>query len=127
MSLTKRGCIVGGQFSETQRMFDFVSASALDHVVIVDISDQREHKLQLIRGLHIKRPLPVVVVISELDEELIARAIEAGAQDVVSKPGLGENICAASLVAAHQHSKQSRLEAEVEQLKAKLEERKLIE
>ncbi|HWP42590.1 MAG TPA: ANTAR domain-containing protein [Blastocatellia bacterium] len=127
LDATRANYRVAGVFNDPAGLIDFISGSALDHIVLLDMSDHAARSLELIKKLSAKRPLPIVVATSGSDGGLAARAIEAGAQEVLVRPFDFERVAVAFSVAVQQQAKQARLEGELERLRAKLEERKLIE
>ena len=127
LQATRANYIIAGQFNELEGFKDFISSSLLDHIILIDVSDYSSKSLEIIKELCIKRPLPIIIVANRSDNNLIARAVEAGAQVVLVKPVSLEDVAVAFSVAVHQQAKQARLESELDRLRAKLEERKLIE
>jgi len=127
LDATQANYIIAGKFNQLEGLKDFISNSVLDHIILIDVSDHSSKPLEIIKELSSKRPLPIVVVTNSSDNNLAARAIEAGAQDVLIKPVNIEDISVAISVAVYQQAKQAKLESELERLHAKLEERKLIE
>lgn len=121
------GYPVEEEFSEDQQLVEFIAASGGDHIVLIDLQHQREERLQLMKHLSAKRPLAIVALTGEADAALGARAVQAGAQVLLMSPARAEDICAAFSVAAHQQAKQLCLESEINNLRDKLAERKLIE
>jgi len=124
---TEAGYNVEGKFNKPQPLLDFLLNSDLQQIVVVDLDDNREARLQLIKELSAKRPLPIVAVSNEQDRRLTARAIESGAQTFILKPVQTKDIYAAFLVAAAQQTKQEKLEIEIQTLSTKLTDRKIIE
>ncbi len=121
------GYQVEQEFSEDQQLVEFITASAGDHIVLIDVQHQREERLQLMKELSSKRPLAIVALTGKADAALGARAVQAGAQVLLVSPASAEDICAAFSVAAHQQAKHLWLESEINYLRDKLAERKLIE
>ena len=127
LNTTQANYMVAGKFNTLEELTEFMSSSVLDHIILIDVSDHSSKLLEIIKELCTKHPLPIVVITDDSDNNLAARAIEAGAQDVLIKPVSMEDIAIAFSVAVHQQAKQAKLESELERLQAKLEERKLIE
>lgn len=125
--VTNANYVIAGKFNALDELTDFMSSSVLDHIILIDVSNHSSKPLEIIKELCAKRPLPIVVVTDASDNNLAARAIEAGAQDVLVKPVSMEDIAVAFSVAVHQQAKQAKLESELERMHTKLEERKLIE
>src|SRR6185503_11254675 len=73
------GYQVEQEFSEDQQLVEFITASAGDHIVLIDVQDQREERLQLMKQLSARRPLAIVALTAEADASLGARAVQAGA------------------------------------------------
>jgi two-component system, response regulator PdtaR len=121
------GYQVDQEFSEDQQLVEFITASDDDHIVLIDVQHQREERLQLMTRLSAKRPLAIVALTAEVDASLGARAVQAGAQVLLVSPASADDICAAFSVAAHQQAKRLSLESEINYLRDKLAERKLIE
>jgi AmiR/NasT family two-component response regulator len=121
------GYRVEQKFSEDQQLIEFITASSGDHIVLIDVQHQREECLKLMKQLSAKRPLAIVAVTGEADATLGARAVQAGAQALLVSPVRAEDICAAFSVAANQQAKHLWLESEINCLRDKLAERKLIE
>lgn len=115
-------------FSDPQTFVDFFAASSSYHVVVVDLRDQCELRLSLIKELSASRPLAVVAVASDkAGSGLGERAIEAGAQALLVDPVSAPHVRAAFTTAIYQQARQERLENEICLLREKLAERKLIE
>src|SRR5262249_40264019 len=127
LDATRANYKIAGKFNELEELKDFLSNSALDHIILIDVSDHSGKLLEILKELCAKRPLPIVVVANGSDRNLVARAIEAGAQEVLVKPVSIEEVSVAFSVAVHQQAKQVKIERELELLRAKLEARKLIE
>lgn len=127
LNTTQANYMVAGKFNTLEELTEFMSSSVLDHIILIDVSNHSSKPLEIIKELCTKHPLPIVVVTDDSDNNLAARAIEAGAQDVLIKPVSMEDIVVAFSVAVHQQAKQAKLESELERLHTKLEERKLIE
>lgn len=121
------GYQVDQEFSEDQQLVEFITASDGDHIVLIDIRHQREERLQLMKRLSARRPLAIVALTAEADATLGARAGQAGAQVLLVSPASADDIRAAFSVAAHQQAKHLWLESEINYLRDKLAERKLIE
>lgn len=121
------GYQVEQEFSEDQQLVEFITASSGDHIVLIDVQHQREERLQLMKQLSSTRPLAIVALTAEADATLGARAVAAGAQVLLVSPARPEDIRAAFSVAAHQQAKHLWLESEINHLRDKLAERKLIE
>src|SRR5262250_1413221 len=83
LDVTRANYMIAEKFNDLEGLKDFVLSSALDHIILVDVSDGSSKPIEVIRELCIKRPLPIVVVTNSRDSNLAARAIEAGAQDVL--------------------------------------------
>lgn len=115
-------------FSEAQNLVDFFASSSSDHVVVIDLRDQCEQRLSLIKELSASRPLAIVAVASaKADCGLGKSAIEVGAQALLVDPVRAPDVRVAFTVAIYQQAKQERLETEICLLREKLAERKLIE
>lgn len=121
------GYQVEQEFSEDQQLVEFITASGGDHIVLIDVQHQREERLQLIKQLSSKCPLAIVALTAEGDATVGAKAVQAGAQVLLVSPARAEDIRAAFSVAAHQQAKHLWLENEINYLRDKLAERKLIE
>lgn len=115
------------EFSENEALVEFITASRGDHIVLIDVQHKREQRLKLMKQLTARRPLAIVALAAEADATLCARAVHAGAQAVLVSPVHPKDICAAFSVAAHQQAKHLWLESEINYLRDKLAERKLIE
>lgn len=120
------GYKVEGKFSEQRQLLEFISCSNIDHVVLMDLGQPNEH-LQLISDLGSTRPVAIVALVNKTDPSVCARAMEVGAQSLLIDPIEAKDIFAAVTTAVHQLSRQSRLEEEGRELRAKLADRKLIE
>jgi response regulator NasT len=121
------GYRVEQKFSEDQQLVEFISASSVDHIVLIDVQHQREERFTLMKQLCAKRPHAIVALASEADPALGARAVQAGAQALLISPVRSKDISAAFSIAVHQQAKQVWLESEINYLHDKLAERKLIE
>jgi len=126
-NLTGSGYRVEQNFDEPQKLVDFVTSSSVDHIVFIDIRDQREERLRLTREISARRPLPMVAVANAYEQDLGRSVIEAGVQSLLCCPVRAHDVCGALAVAVHQQAKQTRMEAEIQSLREKLAERKLIE
>jgi two-component system, response regulator PdtaR len=115
------------KFNEPRKLLEFISDSILDHIVLIDARRQREECLRLIRDLCSGRPRAAVALANEADTRLGARVMEAGAQALLVNPVEPKDICAAFTAAVYQCAKQSRLEKDIDSLRQKLVERKVIE
>ena len=127
LNAERSGYRVEQSFNEPQRLIDFVTSSNVDHIVLVDVREQREERLRLMREIYARRPLAMVAVADEVDCRLGERVIEAGAQALLCGPVHARDLEAALTVAVHQQAKQAKLESEIAYLREKLAERKLIE
>lgn len=114
-------------FSEPEKLINFVTSASVDHIVLIDITEQVEQRLQIIREICTKRPLAVVAVCCQNNEGLSESVIQAGAQSLLSCPVRVQDVRGALGVAVHQHSKQLRMERELVELREKLADRKVIE
>lgn len=123
----RAGYQIEQKFSEPRKLVDFISCSNIEHIVLIDVSHQRDVCLQLIRDVSAGRPRPVVALANESDHRLGVRAMEAGAQAVLINPIEPKDMRAAFIAAAHQQAKQRRLEEDVRELRERLAQRKLIE
>lgn len=121
------GYRVEQKFSEDQQLAEFIAASNVDHIVLIDVRQQGEERFNLMRQLCAKRPRAIVALTGEADPALGARAVQAGAQAVLVSPLRAQDISAAFSMAVHQQAKQVWLEGEISSLRDKLAERKLIE
>ena len=121
------GYRVEQSFNEPQRLVDYVTSSNADHIILIDVREQREERLRLMREIYTQRPLAMVAVSDETDWRLGERVIEAGAQALLRSPVRAQDLQAALTVAVHQQAKQAKLESEIASLQEKLAERKLIE
>jgi len=123
----RAGFQVEQKFNEPRKLLEFISDSNIDHIVFIDARRQREECLKLIGDLCSGSPRAAVALASEADTPLGARVMEAGAQAVIVDPVEAKDIVAAFTVAVHQCAKQTRLEKDLQELRDKLAERKLIE
>ena len=121
------GYRVEQKFSEDQQLIEFISASTVDHIVLIDVQHQREERFVLMKKLCAGRPRAIVALAAEADPALGARAVQAGAQVLLISPVRAKDISAAFSIAVHQQAKQLWLESEINYLHDKLAERKLIE
>ena len=126
LNLEGSGYQVEQKFNEPQTLLEFISASAIDHIVLLDVR-QREEGLQLIKDLCASRPRALVVLADEASSGFGAFAIEAGAQALLINPVEAKDIRAAITTAIHQCVKQARFEDDIRAIREKLAERKLIE
>jgi two-component system, response regulator PdtaR len=121
------GYSVEASFSEPRKLVDFVTSSSVDHIVILDLREQLEKRLHLIKELSAKRPVPIVGVAGEENSASGECVIEAGAQALLSEPIRAQDVRAALTIAAHQQAKQAGFEREIALLRERLADRKLIE
>src|ERR1041384_3076476 len=101
------GYRVEQKFSEDQQLVEFISASSVDHIVLIDVQHQREERFTLMKQLCAKRPHAIVALASEADPALGARAVQAGAQALLISPVRSKDISAAFSIAVHQQRKQA--------------------
>ncbi|HSB09696.1 MAG TPA: ANTAR domain-containing protein [Blastocatellia bacterium] len=127
LNTERSGYKVEQSFSDQQKLVNFVTDSSVDHIVLIDIRDQVEQRLSVIREIFAKRPLAMVAVADQDDRVLGGSVIEAGAQAMLSCPIRIQDVRGALALAIYQQSKQLRMENELAQLREKLAERKLIE
>ena len=121
------GYRVEQKFSEDQQLAEFIAASSVDHIVLIDMRQQREKRFSLMKQLCAKRPRAIVVLAGEADLTIGACAVQAGAQAMLVSPVRAQDISAVFSMAVHQQAKQVSLENEINYLRDKLAERKLIE
>lgn len=121
------GYKVEQKFNEPKRLVEFITRSNVDHIVLIDVRRQIEERLKIVKELCASRSLALVVLADIADVGLGSRALQAGAQVLLVDPVRSKDICAAFAVAAYQHAKQSRLESEIDNLREKIVQRKLIE
>ena len=121
------GYRVEQKFSEDQQLVDYLSASSVDHILLVDLQSQTEQRFNLIKQLCAERPRAIVALAAEADSALGALAVQAGVQALLLTPFRAKDISAAFSVAIHQQAKHVSLEGEINYLREKLAERKLIE
>jgi len=127
LNTERSGYRVEQSFSDATELVNFVTDSSVDHIVLIDIRDQFERRLSVIREISTKRPLAMVAIADQEDRSLGGSVIEAGAQALLSCPVRLQDVRGALGLAIYQHSKQVRFEHELAQLREKLAERKLIE
>ena len=121
------GYRVEQNFTDTSALAEFVCSASVDHIVLIDVREQVEHRLRTIREISDKRPLAIIGVGHENNQGLGQPLVEAGAVFLLSCPIRVHDVRGALGIAVHQHARQLRLENEIINLRGKLEERKLIE
>ena len=121
------GYRVEQKFNEPQTLVEFICRSNIDHIVLIDVRQQSEEGLRLIKDLCADHPVAMVALADTADVALGRRAMEAGVQALLVEPVKPRDLCAGFDVAVYQQARQTRLETEIQILREKLAHRKLIE
>jgi len=121
------GYTVEQTFSQPQRFVEFIKRSNIDHIGLIDARQRDEQVFTLIKELCAQRSVAVVALEKSLDSGPNSSALAAGAQALIIDPVNPKDISCAFAVALFQHTKQSRLDDELHELRERLANRKLIE
>jgi len=121
------GFRISGTFNNAQSFETFIARSGANPVVVIIVDDRTENQLGQIAKICARHVFPVLALLKSCNETLAIRALEAGAQSILVRPANSEAIYSALMTAILQRARQSKLEAEIDGLKNKLAERKLIE
>jgi response regulator NasT len=121
------GFRVSGTFNDTQSFETFIANSGANPVVLINVGERTEHQLAQVEKICTRYVFPVLALLKSCNEMLAIRALEAGAHSILIQPARSEAIYSAFVTAILQRAKQSKLMAEIDGLKNKLAERKLID
>jgi two-component system, response regulator PdtaR len=121
------GYTVEEKFSQPQELVDFIGRSKIDHIALIDARQRGDEVFALIRELCVRRSVAVVALEKLIDCGPNSSALAAGAQTLIVEPVNPKDLSCAFAVALVQHAKQARLEDELDQLRERLANRKLIE
>jgi response regulator NasT len=121
------GFRISGTFNDAQSFETFIARSGATPVVVINVAERTENQLGQIGKICARHVFPVLALLKNCNETLAIRALEAGAQSILALPASSEAIYSAMITAILQRARQSKLEAEIDGLKNKLAERKLIE
>jgi response regulator NasT len=121
------GYTVEQKFSQSKQLVEFIGSSNIDHIALIDARHRGKEVFELIKELCAKRTVAVVALEKSIDCGPSSAALSAGAQALIVDPVCSKDISCAFAVALVQHSKQSQLESELDQLRERLANRKLIE
>jgi response regulator NasT len=127
LEIQDAGYRVEEKFTEPEALTEFIARSNIDHIVLIDARRDRENSLKLIRELCVGPALAIVALITGNNSRPGTRDMEVGAQTLLVEPATKQDLCAAFTAAVYQQAKQARMEAEIDRLRDKLAERKLIE
>jgi response regulator NasT len=96
-------------------------------VVIMDVSMPAKDGIEAAREINKRCPTPIILLTARSDEGTMQRAIDAGVMGYLVKPVKLEDLRPAIELAASRFRELETLDAEVEDLKTALAERKIVE
>ncbi len=96
-------------------------------VAILDVKMPHLNGLDAAKEIHAERPIPIILVTAFSDAETIARATDVPVFSYLVKPVVAAQLSAAIAVAQARHAEWATGRRETEDLRKKLEDRKVIE
>src|SRR5437870_11993895 len=104
-----------------------LARSELPDLAIMDVKMPRLDGIEAARRILDERPIPIVMLTAYGQEELVARAVEAGVFGYLVKPFREQDLLPAIAAARARHEELQALRAEAESLADALAARKVIE
>ena len=104
-----------------------LAASEQPDLVILDVKMPRLDGIEAARRILADRPIPIVVLTAYGQDELVARAVEAGVFGYLVKPFREEDLLPAIAAARARHAQLEALRDEAESLAEALASRKVVE
>jgi response regulator NasT len=96
-------------------------------VILMDIKMPRLDGIEAARSILARRPVPIVMLTAFGQEELVARAVEAGVFGYLAKPFREQDVVPALVAARARHAEFAEVKLQARSLAEALEARKAIE
>jgi two-component system, response regulator PdtaR len=104
-----------------------LAASEQPDLAVLDVKMPRLDGIEAARRILAERPIPIVMLTAYGQEDLVARAVEAGVFGYLVKPFREDDLLPAIQAARARHSELEALRAEAESLAEALATRKVVE
>jgi AmiR/NasT family two-component response regulator len=124
--LTRAGFEVCGEARDGEEAVELARSEQPD-LAIMDVKMPKLDGIDAARRILEERPIPIVMLTAYGQEELVARAVEAGVFGYLVKPFREQDLVPALATAQARHDELSAARAEAETLSEALAARKLIE
>src|SRR5512146_3480659 len=124
--LERAGCEVGAQARDGIEAVD-LAASEQPDLAVLDVKMPRLDGIEAARRILDERPIPIVMLTAYGQDELVARAVEAGVFGYLVKPFREQDLLPAIAAARARHDELQAVRAEAESLSDALAARKVLE
>jgi len=124
--LTEEGYVVAGEAADGEQAIELARSLRPD-LVIMDVKMPKVDGIEAARRIINERPIPIVMLTAYGQEELVARAAEAGVFGYLVKPFRESDLLPAIHTARARHEELAALREEAESLAEALAARKAIE